>query len=157
VIDLRGEQVIEHVHGGCEQHTLIGLTSTPRQDFREEGFPNTGIANDDNAGAVADKVEIHKAKDAILHLHTTLVVIELETVDGMTDAQMGEAKATLNGTSIPGFELAIDERFQSGRQAEILSGSFTQELIQVPAHRRQCQVIEFLLERVHRTPFENRE
>ena len=149
--------MIEHVHGGCEQYALIGLAGTPRQDLREERFANTGIANDDDAGAVADEVEIHQTKEAVLHLQTALVVIELETVDGMTDAQMREAKAPLNGTGVAGFEFAVDERFQRGREAEILSGSFTQKLVQVPAHRRQCQLIEFLLEKVHRTPFENRE
>ena len=34
VIDLRGQQVVEHVHGSCEQHATVGLTSAPGDDLR---------------------------------------------------------------------------------------------------------------------------
>ena len=34
VIDLRGEQMIQHVHGGGEQDPLIGLADAPTNDFR---------------------------------------------------------------------------------------------------------------------------
>ena len=33
VIDLRSEQMIQHVHGGGEQDALIGLTDAPANDF----------------------------------------------------------------------------------------------------------------------------
>lgn len=149
--------MIEHVHCGCKQYPLIGLAGTPGQDFGEEGFSDAGIADDHDTGAVANEVEIHEAKDAVFHLQTAFVMIELETVDGGACAEMGKAKPPFNRATIPGFEFTIDEGFQGSRQTEILSGSLTEELIQVPAHRRECQLIELLLERVHRTPFENAE
>jgi hypothetical protein len=38
VIDLGGQQVVEHIHGGGEEHALIGLTGAPGDDFRQKGF-----------------------------------------------------------------------------------------------------------------------
>lgn|SRR2546422_5544454 len=104
--------MIEHVHGGREQHALIGLTGTPGQDLSEEGFSNAGITNDHDAGAVADELEIHEAEDAVLHLQTALVMIELEAVDGVADTEMREAKPPFDGAGITGFQFTIDERFQ---------------------------------------------
>ena len=34
VIDLRGEQMVQHVHGGGEQDALIGLADAPANDLR---------------------------------------------------------------------------------------------------------------------------
>ena len=47
VIDLRSEQMVEHVHGGGEQHALVGLAGAPADDFGEEGFAHAGIADKD--------------------------------------------------------------------------------------------------------------
>jgi len=33
VINLRSEQMIQHVHGGGEQDALIGLADAPANDF----------------------------------------------------------------------------------------------------------------------------
>jgi hypothetical protein len=33
------EQMVQHVHRGREQDTLIGLADTPTDDFREESWP----------------------------------------------------------------------------------------------------------------------
>jgi hypothetical protein len=49
VIDLRSQQVVEHIHGGGEEHTLIGLTGAPGNDFRQEGFADARIADKDGA------------------------------------------------------------------------------------------------------------
>ena len=38
VIDLRSIQIVEHVHGGGEEHTLIGLTGTPADDLCQKGL-----------------------------------------------------------------------------------------------------------------------
>lgn len=102
--------MIEHIHGGREQHTLIGLTCAPGKDLGEEGFADARITDDDDARAVSDEVEIHKTKDAVLHLQAAFVMIELETVNGMADAQMSEAKPSFNGADIPGVEFPIDKR-----------------------------------------------
>ena len=52
VIDLRGEQMIEHVHGGGEQDALIGLAGAPADDFGQEGLADARIADEDEVGAL---------------------------------------------------------------------------------------------------------
>src|SRR3989442_9607259 len=76
--------MIEHVHGRSEQHTLIGLAGTPRDDFGEKRFPDAGVADYDNVGAMVDEVEIHQVKDAALHLKTAFVMVEREAIDRAT-------------------------------------------------------------------------
>jgi hypothetical protein len=44
------------------------------------------------------------------------------------------------------FELAIDQRFQGLREAEIFGGGVSQHLIQMEAHGRQIQLLQFLLQ-----------
>jgi hypothetical protein len=39
-------------------------------------------------------------------------MIELEVIDGVPDAQMGEPKPTLDGTGVASIQFPIDERFQ---------------------------------------------
>jgi len=56
--------MIQHVHGGSEQHTLIGLASAPGDDFGQIGLSYTRIADDTHAGAVAQEVEIKQPQDA---------------------------------------------------------------------------------------------
>src|SRR5262245_3944370 len=107
--------MIQHVHGGGEQDALIVLTGAPGQDLSQKSFSNAGITNDDDAGAIAEELEIHKTKDAILHLQTALVMIELEAIDGVADAKMSKTEPAFNGARIPGFQLTVNERLQSGR------------------------------------------
>ena len=66
MIDLRSQQVIEHVHGGGEQHALIGLAGAPADDLGQEGFAHAGIADEHDAGALVEEVEIEQAQDAVL-------------------------------------------------------------------------------------------
>jgi hypothetical protein len=47
---------------------------------------------------------------------------------------------------VTGLEFTINERLQGLREAEIFGGGVSQHLIQVEAHRRQVQLIQFLLE-----------
>jgi hypothetical protein len=51
------------------------------------------------------------------------------------------------------FELTIDEGFQGLGKAEILDGGVSQHLIQMEAHGRQVQLIQFLMQWGHRSPF----
>ena len=138
--------MVEHVHGGGEQHPLIGLTGAPADDLGQIGFANAGIANETHAGAVAQEVEIEQAKDASLELEARLVMVKVEAVDGRLALQAGEFEAAFDGTLVTGFELTIEERFQGLREAEILGGGISQHLIQMEAHGHQVQLIQFLLE-----------
>ena len=78
VIDLGGEQVIEHVHGGGEQDALIGLAGAPADDLGQEGFADARISDEDDSGAVGEKGEIEQAQDAIFVLQAALVMMEVE-------------------------------------------------------------------------------
>jgi len=49
--------MIQHVHGGREQHALIGLAGAPGDDLGQEGFPSAGIADQNDAGSLGDEVE----------------------------------------------------------------------------------------------------
>jgi hypothetical protein len=47
---------------------------------------------------------------------------------------------------VTGFEFAIEECFQALCEAEIPGSGISQHLIQMEAHRRQVQLIQFLLQ-----------
>ena len=138
--------MVEHVHGGGEQDPLISLTGAPADDLGQVGFAHAGIANETHAGAVAQEVEIEQAKDASLELEARLVMVKVEAVDGRLALQAGEFEAAFDGTLVAGFELTIDEGFKSLGKTEIFSGGVSQDLIQMKAHRRQIQLLEFLLQ-----------
>lgn len=137
--------MVEHVHGGGEQHSLVSLTGTPADDLGEIGFAHAGIANETHAGAVAQEVEIEQAKDASFELESGLVMVKVEAVDGRLALQAREFEATFDGALLTGLEFAIDERFQGLGEAEVFGGSVSQHLIQMEAHGRQVQLIQFLL------------
>src|SRR5271157_3904735 len=92
VIDLRGGQLVEHIHGGGEQDATIGLTCAPADDLREEGLARSGITNQDDVGALVEEVQIQKAEDARFVLQPRLVMLEQERVDGMLRMQAGEVE-----------------------------------------------------------------
>ena len=73
-------------------------------------------------------------------------MVEVEAVDRRLALQSGELEATFDGTQVTDFEFTIDERFQSLREAEILGGGVSQHLIQMEAHGRQIQLLQFLLQ-----------
>ena len=68
MIDLRSEQMIQHVHGGGEQDALIRLAGLPSEDAGEESFAHAGIADQHQIGALLQKGEIEQAQDAVLGL-----------------------------------------------------------------------------------------
>jgi hypothetical protein len=81
VIHLRGEQTIEHVHGGGEHHTLIRLASPPANNFRQECLSDTRISDQDQVGSLGEETQIEQAQDAILILRAGLVMVEVKRVD----------------------------------------------------------------------------
>jgi len=145
MIDLGRQQMIQHVHGGGEQHTLVGLTGTPADDFSQVGFAHTGIPDDADARALAQEVEIEQTQDAGLELGARLVVVKVEAVDRRLGLQAGELETTFDGTLVAILEFTIDESFQGLRQAEVFSGGLSQHLIQMVAYRCQIQLLQLLL------------
>ena len=93
MIHLGSQQLIQHVHGGGEKHTLISLTGTPTDDFGQVGFAHTGIADEAHAGAVAQEVEIEQTQDAGFQLRAGLVMVKVEAVDGRLGLQTGELES----------------------------------------------------------------
>ena len=73
-------------------------------------------------------------------------MVKVEAVDGRLALQAGEFEAAFDGTLVAGFEFAIEERFQRLSKAEIFGSGISQHLIQMEAHRRQVQLIQFLLQ-----------
>jgi len=73
-------------------------------------------------------------------------MVKVEAVDGRLALQAGELEAAFDRALVAGFELAIDERFQGLREAEIFGRGVSQHLIQMEAHGRQIQLIQFLLQ-----------
>jgi len=145
--------MVEHVHSGGEQDSLIGLTGAPANDLGEIGFAHPGVTNETDAGAVAQEVEIEQVKDASLELESGLVMVKVEAVDGRLALQAREFEATFDGALVAGFEFAIEECFQGLGEAEILGSGVSQDLIQMEAHCRQVQLIQFQLQGDHRSPF----
>ena len=55
------------------------------------------------------------------------------------------------------FQFHVGEPLQSRGDAEILGGGFSERRLQLAAHGRQTQLIQFLFEGCHRIPFRIRE
>ena len=81
MIDLGGEQVVEHVHGSGKQDALIRLAGAPCHNRRLESLANTRMSDEDQVGAVGDKAQVEQTQDAILVLRTALVMSEVKRVD----------------------------------------------------------------------------
>jgi hypothetical protein len=81
VIDLRCEQMIQHIHGCCEQDALIGLAGFRSDDAGEEGLSHAGVADQYKVRALFQKREIEQTQDAVLRLDAALVMVEVESVD----------------------------------------------------------------------------
>ena len=60
MIDLRGQQVVEHVHGGGKEDAQIRLAGAPANDFGKNVLPDTRIADQDQVGAVFQKLRSSK-------------------------------------------------------------------------------------------------
>src|SRR6266566_6739033 len=99
MIDLSGEQVIEHIHGGREQDADVRLASTPTENLSQEGFSHARIADDNHAGTLLQEVQLEQAKDAVFSLLARFVMGEVELVEGRLSRQAREFEATLDRKS----------------------------------------------------------
>ena len=89
MIDLGGNQLVEHVHGGSKEDAQIGLTCFPAEDFRQEGLAGAGIADQDDIGTLADEIQVEKMQNLAFDLLPGLVMLELERLDSGTCLQLG--------------------------------------------------------------------
>ena len=145
MIDLRSEQLVQHIHSGGEQNALIGLTGAPANDFRQEGFSCAGIPNQDDTGSFGEKLKIQQAQDARLELHAALMVFEVEAVNGVSRMQPRQAEAAFDGTVVTRLQFKVCQAFQCLYEAEIPGGGISNDLIELAAHRCQAELIQFRL------------
>ena len=82
----------------------------------------------------------------VFRLHAALVVFEVEAVDRVLRMQPRQTEAAFDGTAVAGFQFQIGERFQRLREAEILGRGISDRLIQLAAHRRQAELVQFLMQ-----------
>ncbi len=73
-------------------------------------------------------------------------MVEVEAVDGVLGLQASEPEAAIDRAGVTCFELAVQQGFESFRCTEILAGRISQGLVQMLAHGRQVQLIQFLLQ-----------
>ena len=81
MVHLRSRELIQHVHGGGEEHALIGLAGPPADDFCQECFSHARIADKNRARAFGQKLQIQQAQDTVLQLHAALVMLEVEAIN----------------------------------------------------------------------------
>lgn len=73
-------------------------------------------------------------------------MVEVEAVDGVLGLQASETETAIDRADVTFFELTVQQSFESFRGAEVLAGRISQGLVQMLAHGRQVQLIQFLLE-----------
>ena len=83
MIDLRGEQLIEHIHRRGEKHTEVALAGLEREDLGKHCLASAGVANEHDVRASAHEVEIEQLQDPRFGLLAALVIGELKRVDGL--------------------------------------------------------------------------
>ena len=137
MIDLRSQQMIQHVHGGGEQNALIGLAGFPSEDAGEECFPHAGIADQHEVGALSQEGEIEQTQDAILGLHAALVMMKVERVDARLRLQARTLEAALDGAALSRFQFQVGKQFDGGRDTEVSGRGFSDRCFDLAAHRFQ--------------------
>lgn len=154
VIDLRGQQVIEHVHGGSEESSDIGLAGSPAEDLRQVGLAGPRITDEHHIGAFLQEVQVEKPEDAGFALQPGFVVLEVKGIDGGLSMEAGEVEAAFHGAMVAGLQFEIDQALQGRGETKVSGGRILQGRLQVLAQSRELQLFEFLLQGSHRSPFE---
>ena len=99
--------MVEHVHGGGEQHALIGLAGAPADDLGEEGFAHAGIADKDRWFLWRETPD-RAAAECGFQIEAALVVFEVKAVDGVLRVQAREAEPPFNRTAVAAFEFEVE-------------------------------------------------
>lgn len=142
MIDLRGEQLIEHIHRRGEEHTEVALAGLEREDLGDHRLAGAGIANQYNVGSSPHEVEIEQLQDARFGLLAALVIGELKRVDGLRRLQFRLLHLTFDGTLAAGFEFEINQPFERAGEAEVSVGGIIDRLLDPLADRGQAELIQ---------------
>ncbi len=114
---------------------------------------NSGIADEHNAGALVQEVQIQQAHNPILRFHAALVVFEVEAVDGVLGMQPRQTEAAFDGAAVASVQFDIGERLQGLGETQVFTRRVGDYLIELPAHRRQAELIQFQMQGGHKIPF----
>src|SRR3989339_1457372 len=80
---LGGDEVIDHIHGGCKQGADPGLGGGVGDAFCQEAFARAGIPDEDDVFFLRDEVQIHQVQYAGFLFGSRYVEVEVELVDGL--------------------------------------------------------------------------
>jgi hypothetical protein len=149
VIDLRGHQLIQHVHGRGEQHPTVGLAGPPADDLRQKGLSGSWIPDDDDVGALGDEVQVEQAQDLVLELRPGLVMVEVKRLDADLGLKSGHAETPLDRPRPSSFQFHVGEPFDGFGMTEVLGSGTGQDLIQFPADAGQLQLFKLAGEFAH--------
>ena len=145
MVDLRGEQVVEHIHGGGEENTLITLAGAPTNNFGQKRFAHARIADDDTTGSFLQEVQIEHPENPILDLYPALMMFEIEVVDRVLRVKAGQSEAPVDRPAAARVQLHIYQRLQRLDEAKVLGCGISYRLIQLATHRRQTELIQFVM------------
>ena len=82
-----------------------------------------------------------------------LWVVKVEGVDAGLHLQTRAFEAALDGAALPLFQFQIGEPLDGSGNAEVFGRGFGDGGFNVATHRREIQLLEFLLKGRHRIPF----
>ena len=153
MIDLGSEQLVEHVHGGGEQDAHISLAGAPTEGVSQKGLAHAGIADDHDASALLEEVEIEQPEDAVPGLLPGFVMGEVELVEGRLSGKMRKFEAALDDALAASFQFEVSQPFQGRGEAKILIRRLSRHHFQVLSHGGQGQLVEFLFQGHRQTPF----
>jgi hypothetical protein len=150
MIDLRSQQMIEHVHGSGEDDALIGLACLPSEDAAEEGLAHAGITDQHQVGALFQEGKVEQTKDAVFGLHAAFVVVEVEGADAGLRLQARALEATLDGAAVTSSMSASSSRVAETLRFRAAAAAIVASAWRLIAFRLSCssfcsrEVIAFL-------------
>src|SRR5437773_10738192 len=94
--------------------------------FARKVLPTPGIADDDDVGALLEKLQIHQSQDAAFQLGSTLMMPQLAAVDRGAAAEPGDTNAAPPATPVSAFRFAIRARSQASPDPPACAGATRQ-------------------------------
>ena len=109
MIGIGSHQMIDHVHGGCEQDFDALLSGGIGDDFAQEAFADTGIANEDDVFFMVDKIEGQQFQDVGFLLFTGVMEVKVKLINGRFFVKSGLPEAQRNPVLSSGFKFEFKE------------------------------------------------
>lgn len=146
VVGLGGDQVIDHVHGGCEKDLEIGVACREGDALSQEGLSRAGISDEDDVHVLPEKPQVQEGEDALLLLGSGVVVVEVELIDGDSIGQFGLSVSQFNGCLPAVLDFKFCQAREHGHRALVLLPCFVKDGIEVLSHGFEVEPGELLPE-----------